>query len=68
MKPKKGKKKKDDTPLVENPVVGKFVLEVLANGGFQWKFDNINPITILGMLNCAEDELRRKLREGEFRK
>lgn len=46
-------------------VVGQFTLEVLADGTFKWHFNDINPIALLGMLDCATHELREKMRAEE---
>lgn len=45
---------------------GRFVLEVMPDGTFKWHFNNINPIALLGMLDCAAHELREKMRAGEL--
>ena len=45
--------------------VGQFVLEAMPDGTFRWHFKNINPIALLGMLDCATHELREKMRAGE---
>lgn len=44
---------------------GRFVLETMPDGTFKWHFENINPITLLGMLDCMAHELREKLRAEE---
>lgn len=67
MKPRK-KAKMGAPPRADKPVAGRFVLEVLADGTFRWHFNNVNPIALLGMLDCATHELREKLRAGEFKK
>lgn len=46
---------------------GRFILEVMPDGMFKWHFNNINPISLLGMLDCAAHELREKLRAKEFK-
>jgi len=47
-------------------VVGQFTLEVLPDGIFRWRFKNILPIPLLGMLNIARDEIVKKFLAGEF--
>lgn len=45
---------------------GRFVLEAMPDGTFRWHFKNLNPIALLGMLDCAAHELREKMRAGEL--
>jgi hypothetical protein len=47
---------------------GQFVLEVMPDGTFKWRFKNLNVVALLGMLDCAAHELREKVRAGEFEK
>lgn len=61
-------RKKSGAPSQIESVAGRFTLEVLADGRFKWHFENINPIALLGMLDCATHEMREKLRAGEFKK
>lgn len=53
-------KKRDK--VAGSQAAGRFVLEAMQDGTFRWHFKNLNPIALLGMLDCAAHEMREKLR------
>lgn len=44
------------------PTAGRFVLESMPDGTFECHSENLNPIALLGMLDCMVHKLREELR------